>query len=84
MVANTYFFIMISMYFLILVITSRSLEVLTLTDMEKIRGVFLEKYLGFQQQLFLSVYKYFVNTLVYIFEIQLLILSLFIYKQSVI
>jgi hypothetical protein len=40
---------MISMYFLILVITSRSLEVLTLTNMEKIRGVFLEKYLGFQQ-----------------------------------
>ena len=51
MVANTYFFIMISMYFFILVITSRSLGVLTLTNMEKIRGVFLEKYLGFQQVL---------------------------------
>lgn len=49
MVANTYFFIMISMYFLILVITSRYLGVLALTNMEKIRGVFLEKYLGFQQ-----------------------------------
>jgi len=49
MVANTYFFIVISIYFLILVITSRYLGVLSLTNMEKIRGVFLEKYLGFQQ-----------------------------------
>jgi len=49
MVASTRFFDVISMIFLILVITSLYLEVLTLTNMEKIRCIFLEKYLGFQQ-----------------------------------
>ena len=49
MVASTRFFDVISMIFLILVITSLYLEVLTLTNMEKIRCIFLEKYLGFHQ-----------------------------------
>ena len=49
MVASTHFLGVIPIYFLILVITSKYLGVLTLTNMEKIRGVFLEKYLGFQQ-----------------------------------
>ncbi len=73
MVVNTNFMVVISVCFLILVITSINLEVLTLTNMEKIRCVFLENNLGFQQVFNINYFYLLINFLLNIKCIRLLI-----------
>lgn len=73
MVVSTILFDVISVCFLILVITSINLEVLALTNMEKIRSVFLENILGFQQVFNINCFYLFINFLLNIKHIHLFI-----------